>query len=172
MLQNLCIIKHSVKKMCVGVEVWLHEVWNLGTIWRSNTECGMDSFVVQHYTVFISVLKPTMWNTVLYGGMTACRPHSTTWHYSTTLHFTLDMMHCALPGCRSHFTFATTGSIHFSPLTAHISTKVQEHNLTWQLTSNSTQTILGDVRQHSMWFQSATSGVHSTLAQYIAFIVT
>jgi len=90
---------------------------------------------------------------------TACRPHSTTWHYrhySTTLHLTLDTTHCALPGCRSHFTFTT-----FSPLTAHITTEVQEHYLTWQLASNSTPTILGDGRQHSTWFQSATSGVHT-----------
>jgi len=34
--------------MCVGVEVWLHEILNLGTTWRSNTERGLDSFVMQH----------------------------------------------------------------------------------------------------------------------------
>jgi len=47
-LQNLSIIKHSVKNMCMGVEVWLHQVLNLGTIWGSNTDCGLDSLVMQH----------------------------------------------------------------------------------------------------------------------------
>jgi hypothetical protein len=42
------MIKHSVKKMCVGEEVLLHEVLNLGTIWGNNTEHGLDSFVMQH----------------------------------------------------------------------------------------------------------------------------
>ena len=45
---SLCIIKHSVKKVCVGEEVWFHEVFNLGYIRGSNTERGLDSFVMQH----------------------------------------------------------------------------------------------------------------------------
>jgi hypothetical protein len=63
-----CIIKHSVK-MWVGIEVWLHEVLNLGTTRGSNIECEVDWFVMQHSAVFITAQKPTMWNTVLYGGM-------------------------------------------------------------------------------------------------------
>jgi hypothetical protein len=50
---------------------------------------------------------------------TVCRPHSSTQHYRhyrTTLHLTLDTTHCALPNCRSRFTFTTIGPIHISTL--------------------------------------------------------
>jgi len=48
MLQNLPIIKLCVKKIHLGVELWLHKVLNLGTIWGSDMECGKDSFVMNH----------------------------------------------------------------------------------------------------------------------------
>jgi hypothetical protein len=82
---------------------------------------------------------------------TAHRPHS------TTLHLTLDTMHCTLSGCRSHFTLTTTGPIHFSSPTAYITTEIQEHYLTWLLASITAQTILGDSGQHSSRFRSNTS---------------
>jgi len=44
----------------VGAEVWLHKVLYLGTIWGSNTECGLESFVMQHKTVAIVAQKHTM----------------------------------------------------------------------------------------------------------------
>jgi hypothetical protein len=56
--------------MCAGVEVWLLQVFNLGTTWGSNIECGLDSFVMQHWNIFITAQKPAIWNAVLYVGMT------------------------------------------------------------------------------------------------------
>jgi len=53
----------------------------------------------------------------------------------TALHSTLDTTCCTLSGCRSHFTLTNTGLVHFSSPTAHITTQVQEHYLTWHLAS-------------------------------------
>jgi hypothetical protein len=47
-------------KMHVGVEKWLHEVLNLGTTLGTTTECGLDSFFMQHKTAFITAKKSTV----------------------------------------------------------------------------------------------------------------
>jgi len=85
--------------MHVWVEVQLHEVFNLGTTQGTNTERGLDSFVMQHYTVFITAQKQTIWNNGHYGGMkqpadpTAL--NNTT--HTTALHSTLPWTQRAVP---------------------------------------------------------------------------
>jgi hypothetical protein len=116
-----------------GMPPWSLKSWHyMGKYYRmwAGITCYAPISCFYHYSKADNLKCRSLWR-----NDTACRPHSTTQHYSTTLHLTLDTTYCTLPSCRSHFTLTTTGPVHFSSPTAHITTQVQEHYLTSHVAS-------------------------------------